>query len=72
MIKAAETVLAKMRRGAEMRRGCFGGWYLYRGTVRLGRVSASAAAQVIESANVLRSDDRASVVGETYKATSTN
>jgi hypothetical protein len=67
MIKTAAVVLSKMRRGAEMRRGCVGGWYLYRGTVRIGRVAAAAADAVIESGNVSRQDDRTTVVGETYK-----
>jgi hypothetical protein len=66
LIKNAETVLSKMTRGAELRRGCQSGWYLYRGDVRLGRVASAAADDVIDSGMVARIDDRTSVVGETY------
>lgn len=65
-IKNAETVLAKINRGAELRRGCVGGWYLYRGAVRIGRVTSAAAHAVIDSGSVERSDDRTTVAGETY------
>ena len=68
LIKNAETVLSKMTRGAELRRGCQSGWYLYRWTVRLGRVASAAAGDVIDSGMVARIDDRTSVVGETYAA----
>jgi hypothetical protein len=66
LIKSSETVLSKMVSGAELCRGCQSGWYLYRGTVRLGRVASAAAVKVIDSGRVARVDDRRSVVGETY------
>jgi hypothetical protein len=66
LMKQSKTVLAKMSRGAELCRGWFDAWYLYRGTVRIARVASAVADEIIGSDSVCRVDDRTSVVGETY------
>ena len=68
----ADFVLAKMAGGATMHRGNSGGWYLYRGLTRLGRVIGKAADEVIDSGRVTRTDDRTTVVGETYAINDNN
>jgi hypothetical protein len=68
MIKDAKTVVAKVSRGCELLRGNFCGWTLYRGDVKIARVSCSAAESAIESGRLVRVDDRTSVVGETWAA----
>jgi hypothetical protein len=68
LIKSSRTVIAKLKAGQTLTRGCSGGWYLWRDGVRLNRVSGAAAEGAVESGEIARADDRSSVVGETYSA----
>jgi hypothetical protein len=68
MIKDSKTVVAKVSRGCELLRGNFCGWTLYRGQVKIARVSSAAAAAAIESGRLARVDDCKSVAGETWAA----
>jgi hypothetical protein len=71
MIKDAKTVMSKVSRGCELLRGPQSGWFLFRGSVKVSRVGATAAADAIASGGLVRTDDRSSVCGETWARKST-
>lgn len=68
MIKTKECLFDRLNKlDCELRRGCAGGWVLARDGKAATSVHAGVAEDAIESGRLVRTDDRSTRVGETYK-----
>jgi hypothetical protein len=71
MIKDKQLLFDRLRTlDCELRRGCAGGWVLARNGEFATSVHAGVAEEAIESGRLVRTDDKTTRVGETYKLTS--
>jgi|LakMenEpi03Aug12_release.lakeMendotaPanAssembly.Ray.scaffolds.fasta_scaffold21193_22 hypothetical protein len=71
MIKDIELLFDRLNKlDCELRRGCAGGWVLDRDGKAATSVHAGVAEEAIESGRLVRTDDKTTRVGETYKLAS--